>query len=147
MKTVKTTLIVIATLVAVYLLFDFVTGVSSHYESSSRESAAMEAGLDLDDKIEELASKYKGKTVTINAWDKASGEYLEVPIWQIYKKNKVGSLMHGDKVTLLDVNIYSSDGKSAKIETADGSTGHITYWYISEFEEATAIDPVLNMEY
>ncbi|MBF9252444.1 SH3 domain-containing protein [Pontibacter sp. 172403-2] len=145
MKTVKTTLIVVGTLVAVYFAFDFITGVYFYYQDSVAESEALESGLNLNSVLTDLGETYKGKTVTINSWDPASMEYLEVPLWQIYKYNKVGTLLNGDKVILLNVELYDSKGRCAKVRTADGYEGYITYWYIKEFSKAADIDPLLNL--
>jgi hypothetical protein len=147
MKTVKATLIVIATIIGAYFLFDLVTGIFFAYQDSKAESESFTMGLELDSKIEELAKSYAGKKVNINSWDNSTNEYLEVPVWQIYKYNKVGSLRNGDKVTLLEVDINDSKGKKAKIRMKDGFEGYITYWYIDEFEEAKKLDPLLITEY
>lgn len=146
MNTVKTTLIVIATIVGAYLLFDFVSGVYFAVQDKKHQQEAFHADLNLDSKIQELAKPLIGKKVKINSWDNATYKFLDVPVWRIYKQSTAGTLSNGDYVTLLDIDVDSNEGKNAKIRTKNGLVGYITYWYIDEFEEAKKIDPLLNTE-
>lgn len=130
MKTVKTTLIVVATLVAVYLIYDLITATSSTYLEASAENEAISDHLDQRMAWEELATKYKEKPVTIT-----SGGQLTAPFWQIYQYNKVGSLQHGDKVTLLELDLYHSEGPNVKVRQKDGSEGYVDIAHIIELNE------------
>ena len=130
MKTVKTTLIVVATLAAVYLIYDLITGASFHYQDASAESKAISDRLDRHMVWEGLAEQYKGEVVTISSRD-----YAEVPFWQIYRRNKVGSLQHGDTVTLLGIDLYHSEGYNAKVRRPDGFEGYVDLASIEELNE------------
>ncbi|MDO6388993.1 hypothetical protein Q4E40_02555 [Pontibacter sp. BT731] len=132
MKTVKTTLIVVATLVVLYLVYDFVTGTATAYQQATAQDKALQQEADFKASLSALGENHKGKEVMIVAWSEAVQNYIEVPAYQVYKSHKTGSFRHGDKVTLLAVDLYNPDGINAKVRDADGMEYHVDYQHIKE---------------
>ena len=71
------------------------------------------------------------KTVTIDGYDPAADTTMhEINIWGNYvSRSYAGSVMHGEKVTML-----KREGDGVLIKISDGTTGWVSYSFIKELK-------------
>ncbi len=139
MKTVKTTLIVLATLVGVFIIVFFLIAAFQGYSDKKKKQEQFDARVSHDVILDSLVKIYKNKEVTLSAEDINENK---IPIYrEEYDKTVITNEITLTKVTLLDADIYNKKESIAKISYKDNLTQSIKYGFVScknilEFQKA-----------
>jgi len=139
MKTVKTTLIVLVTLVGVFIIVFFLIAAFQGYSDKKKQQEQFDAHVSHNIVLDSLVKTYINKEVTLGAEDINENK---VPIYkEEYDKSVITNEITLTKVTLLDVDVYNKEGSIAKIFykgnlTQSTEIGFVSCKNILEFQKA-----------